>query len=138
MLLVALEQGTKSADGMQESRGEDRLSRVAPALAVRVAELLEEMMKGLDDVQETLLLRVSLCFCFLARQILMEVMETMTEAWGEPQGVENGIEEAGVSEVGKACHARAAGPRVGSAPAVHVVTGVALTSSANRLVTLNN
>ena len=95
-------------------------------------------MEGLDDIQKTFLIRVPFSFRVLSRQILMEMVKTVTEARSESQSVENRVEEAGVSEICETCHARAAGPRVGPDPAVHIFTRVALTSSANRLVSFNN
>ena len=98
LLLVALEQRTQPSDGLEEGGGEDGLPGLGPALAVGVAELLEQVMECLDHVQKTLLLRVPLLRLGVqTHQVLVKVVETVTEARGEPQRVEDRVEEAGVA-----------------------------------------
>ena len=67
-------------------------------------------MKGLDDVQQILLVRVLLGLEVGAGEILVEVMEAVAEPGGEPECVENRVEEASVAEVCQACHAWTVGP----------------------------
>ena len=61
-------------------------------------------MKGLDDVQQIFLVRVLLGLEVRAGEVLMEVMEAVTEPWSESECVENRVEEASVAEVCQACH----------------------------------
>jgi len=60
LLLVAFKERTEATYGVKESRGEDWLPRLPSTFTVRAAQLLEEMVKSLDDVQQVLLVRVLL------------------------------------------------------------------------------
>ena len=130
LLLVALEQRTQPSDGLEEGGGEDGLPGLGPALAVGVAELLEQVMECLDHVQKTLLLRVPLLRLGVqTHQVLVKVVETVTEARGEPQRVEDRVEEAGVAQVGETRHAHTP---LCPAPSVHGAHTGALTTRGNR------
>ena len=76
-------------------------------------------MKGLDDVQQIFLVRVLLGLEVRADEVLMEVMEAVTEPWSESECVENRVEEASVAEVCQAGHARAVGPALSPCHTVH-------------------
>ena len=67
-------------------------------------------MKGLDDVQQIFLVRVLLGLEVRVGEVLVEVMEAVTEPWSESECVENRVEEASVAEVCQACHAWTVGP----------------------------
>ena len=122
LLLVPLEKRAQAADRMQEGRGKHRLSRLRTALAVGAAQLLEEMVEGLDHVQQALLLRVPVGLG--VRQVMVQVVEAVAEARGEPQGVQDGVEEAGVAKVGKGRDSRAVGTPLVPVHTVHRPAGV--------------
>ena len=122
LLLVSLKKRAKAADRVQQGRGKHRLSRLRTALAVGAAELLEEMVEGLDHVQQALLLRVPVRLG--VRQVMVQVVEAVAEARGEPQSVQDRVEEAGVAKVSKRRDSRAVGTPLVPVHAVHRPAGV--------------
>ena len=84
------------------------------------------MMKCLDDIQQALLLRVPVRPGVAPRQVLVQVVQAVTEARCESEGVEDTVEEAGVAKVSKAGNARTVGPPITPTPTIH--TGLPTTS----------
>ena len=76
-------------------------------------------MERLDDVQQALLLRVPLWPGVAPSQVLVEVVEAVAEARGEPEGVEDRVEEACVAKVGQAGNPRTVGPAITASPTIH-------------------
>ena len=75
------------------------------------------MVEGLDHVQQALLLRVPVRLA--VRQVMVQVVEVVAEARGEPQGVQDRVEEAGVAKVGKRRDSRAVGTPLVPVHTVH-------------------
>ena len=75
------------------------------------------MVERLDHVQQALLLRVPVRLG--VRQVMVQVVEAVTEARGKPQGVQHRVEEAGVAKVGKGRDSRAVGTPFVSVHPVH-------------------
>ena len=119
LLLVAFEERAEPTDGMQQGGGKNWLARFRTILAVGAAELLEEVVQGLDHVQQALLLGVPVRLA--VSQVVVQVVEAVAEARGEPEGVEDRVEEACVAKVSQAGNARTAGPGVTASPTIHGV-----------------
>ena len=79
------------------------------------------MVKCLDDIQQTLLLSVPVRPRVTPRQVLMQVMQAVTEARCEPESVKDTVEEAGVAKVCKAGNARTICPSITPSPTIHTV-----------------
>ena len=122
LLLVAFEERAEPADGMQQGGGEDWLARFRTILAVGAAELLEEVVQGLDHVQQALLLGVPVRLA--VSQVVVQVVEAVAEARGEPQCVQHRVEEAGVAQVGEGRDPRAVGAPFISVNPVHHPAGL--------------
>ena len=76
-------------------------------------------MKCLDNVQEIFLVRVLLHLDVGVGEVLVQVMEIVTEARSEAESVENRVEEASVAEVCQTGHSWTVGPPLASCHSVH-------------------
>ena len=79
-------------------------------------------MERLDDVKQALLLGVPVRSGVAPCQVLVEMVEAVTEARGEPEGVEDRVEEAGVTKVGEASNAWAVCPNIAPTPTIHTAS----------------